>query len=131
MKGSMTIEISYIMPVVFLVFVMTVLCTFYFHDKCILHGIAYEAGIIGSQNHKSSESISTEELATTMIENNKNKFVLFDSFDMNITENNEWLIVEVWAKTDRFSISTSRSIPLVNHEKTVRNINKIGSIING
>lgn len=131
MKGSMTVEVAYIMPVVFLVFIMTILATFYYHDKCILHGIAYEAGMIGSRNYESSEAMDTEELEVIIVENNRNKLILFESFSIDMTTEEDWLIVDVYAQTDRFTISTSRSVPLVDQEKTIRDINKLGTIISG
>ena len=42
-KGSTTVEMAYVMPLIFLVFLIIVRTTFYYHDKSILDGMAYEA----------------------------------------------------------------------------------------
>ena len=47
-KGSTTVEMAYVMPLIFLVFLIIVRTTFYYHDKSILDGMAYEAVTTGN-----------------------------------------------------------------------------------
>ncbi len=48
-RGSATVEMAYMMPVIFLVFVSAIYMVFYLHDKNIVIGAAYETAIVGAQ----------------------------------------------------------------------------------
>ena len=41
LKGSMTVEMSFLMPIILLLLMNSILAAFYFHDKNILAGAAY------------------------------------------------------------------------------------------
>ena len=58
-KGSTTVEMAYVMPLIFLVFLIIVRTTFYYHDKSILDGMAYEAvttAVQTARNPKAKEA---------------------------------------------------------------------------
>lgn len=46
LKGSMTVEMSFLMPIILLLLMNSILAAFYFHDKNILAGAAYETAVI-------------------------------------------------------------------------------------
>lgn len=46
-RGSATVELTYMMPIIFLAFITTIYIIFYFHDKNILIGAAYETAVVG------------------------------------------------------------------------------------
>lgn len=48
-RGSATVEMAYMMPVIFLAFVSAIYMVFYLHDKNIVIGAAYETAIVGAQ----------------------------------------------------------------------------------
>jgi len=56
LKGSMTIEASYVVPIVFLVFVVIIYSTFYFHDKNIIKGSLYEVEAVIGQRERIEEA---------------------------------------------------------------------------
>ena len=47
-NGSFTIEASFVVPIVLMVFMASVYIIFYFHDKNILSGAVYETAVVGS-----------------------------------------------------------------------------------
>lgn len=47
-RGSATIEMVYCMSLFLLLFLLTVYSGFYFHDKNIVNGIAYEASVVAA-----------------------------------------------------------------------------------
>ena len=55
-KGSTTVEMAYVMPLIFLVFLIIVRTTFYYHDKSILDGMAYEAVTTAVQTARNPKS---------------------------------------------------------------------------
>ena len=66
-KGSTTVEMAYVMPLIFLVFLIIVRTTFYYHDKSILDGMAYEAvttAVQTARNPKAKDEAETTISAT-------------------------------------------------------------------
>ena len=47
-KGSTVVEMSYLAPVVLLVWMAVIFGLFYYHDKGILTGAAYETAVVTS-----------------------------------------------------------------------------------
>lgn len=64
MKASLMVETAYIMPVIFLSFLIGVYMLFYFHDKNILLGAGYETAVVGSEKVKWSEENIEKKMET-------------------------------------------------------------------
>lgn len=47
-QGVITVEMAYLMPIIFMVFVLIVYTSFYYHDKQILIGAAAETTAVGA-----------------------------------------------------------------------------------
>lgn len=52
-KGSAVVEMSYIIPMFLLIFVVITHTVFYYHDKMIMTGAACETAIVGAQMERS------------------------------------------------------------------------------
>ena len=60
-KGVITVELSYIIPIILSVFMVIIYTVFYFHDKNILIGAAAETAVLGAQlERKPDESGQTD-----------------------------------------------------------------------
>ncbi len=70
LKGSYTIEASFLMPMILTVIVMIIYLTFFLHDRTIMYSAAYTAAMRGSQLN-SGEDVYTqvEESGKKLIEN--------------------------------------------------------------
>lgn len=68
-NGSFTIEASFVVPIILMVFMASVYIIFYFHDKNILSGAAYETAVVGSER----KSYKKEELEAYFRRNRKGK----------------------------------------------------------
>ena len=51
-QGVITVEMAYLMPIIFMVFVLVVYTSFYYHDKQILIGAATETATVGAQQKR-------------------------------------------------------------------------------
>ncbi|RKQ30339.1 MULTISPECIES: TadE family protein [Clostridia] len=51
-QGVITVEMAYLMPIIFMVFVLVVYTAFYYHDKQILIGAAAETTTVGAQQKR-------------------------------------------------------------------------------
>lgn len=48
-RGVITVEMSYLIPIVLIIFLLVVYTVFYYHDKNILIGAASETAVTGAQ----------------------------------------------------------------------------------
>ena len=49
LRGSVTVEMAYILPTVIMIFLLIVYTVFYYHDKNILNAAAGETAVLGAQ----------------------------------------------------------------------------------
>ena len=57
LKGSTVVEMAYLMPVVLLCWMAVIFALFYYHDKNIIGGAAYETAIVGSEEWRWQKEI--------------------------------------------------------------------------
>ena len=48
-SGSTVVEMSYIMPLILLMFVLIIHTVFYFYDRAVLNGAAAETAVLGAE----------------------------------------------------------------------------------
>lgn len=120
LKGSTTIEMAYIMPVILLVFSVTIYCVFYLYDKNVLYATAYEGAIIGKSQYATTTGIVEEELEEFLIERSQNRLLFFtlDSLEIEIEE--ERVIIELQVEKGIMGMTITQSMPLVEQEAYVR-----------
>lgn len=119
-KGSMTIEMTYIMPVILLVFAVTIYCTFYLYDKNILCAIAYEGVVIGKNQYATATGIEEEELEKFPLENGENRLLFFVLDDVKIEVEEDAIGIDLHVEKGIMGITVSQSMPLVEQEAYVR-----------
>ena len=54
-RGSVTVEMSFLVPIIFSVIVVVIQILFYFHDKIILEGVVYETVTVCSGKDEITE----------------------------------------------------------------------------
>ena len=59
-QGSMTVEMSFLMPMVLFLIMGCILTAFYYHDKNILSGAAYETAVVGSTRREKKMELRME-----------------------------------------------------------------------
>ena len=77
LKGSMTVEMSFLMPIILLLIMSSILASFYFHDKNILAGAAYETAVAGSTKMREKDKVTEGELKSLFRERAGKKCILF------------------------------------------------------
>ena len=120
-NGSFTIEASFVVPIILMVFMASVYIIFYFHDKNILSGAAYEAAVVGSER----KSYKKEELEAYFRRRIKGKLIVFSDVKENIEVEKEEITVTCSAKKRRMKINVSASVKQTEPETYIRNVRKI------
>lgn len=120
-RASLTVETAYLMPLFFLMFILIMRMTFYFHDKAILYGAAYETASEGVETSRGAVN-SDFSLSDYFHKRLGRKMIYFGYADENITVGEEEIVVEAQASRKRMIISVRVKMPVTKPEKQIRMI---------
>ena len=125
LNGSMTVEMSFLMPMVLLLVMQCILAAFYFHDKNIISGAAYETAVVGSTKAREKDGARVGELETLFQERIEGKCILFSGADVSVGVSEEEITVTVHAARKGFRLSIVKKASLTDPEKQIRDIRRI------
>ncbi|MDD3403868.1 MAG: TadE/TadG family type IV pilus assembly protein [Hespellia sp.] len=120
-----TVEMAYIMPVVLLVFLAVVYTAFYFHDKNVLSGMAYETALIGAQTQRLPEEMKEEEMTGFFREHTAGKLILLSNPQVTVSRDTSYVIVKATASRRRMKINVEMKALIMEPEKFIRMIRKV------
>lgn len=124
LRGSMTVEMSFLMPMILFLIMGCILAVFYYHDKNILSGAAYETAIVGSTRARENDGIKEGELETLFEERSENKCILFAHPTAKITVGEEEIKVEVHAVKRWMKLSVAKKAAVTEPERYIRNLRR-------
>lgn len=117
-QGVITVEMAYLMPIIFMVFVLVVYTAFYYHDKQILIGAAAETTTVGAQQKRwPGESVVAEQFCRERI---GGKLILFAETEVTTSVTKEWVDVDIYARKKKMKLYIRQRAPVVNPEKKIR-----------
>ena len=117
--GSATVEMAYIMPLFFMVFLLIVSAVFFFHDKCVLYATAYETAVIGAQKERGKETNSERELAEHFHARIQGKLIFFAGAEVFVEQGLKTLTVRAEASRGSWKISTEQKAMLMGPEELI------------
>ena len=120
-KGSFTIEASVIVPTILMMFVVLVYLLFYFHDKNVLTGAAYETAAVGAER-KNYDERELQEFFRSRI---SGKLLLFSNVEEEIQIEKSQITVRCTARKKRMRVTVKMSANRTEPEKFIRDIRKI------
>ena len=77
LQGSITVEMSFLVPMILFLIMSCILAVFYYHDKNILSGAAYETAVVGSVKAREKDGVKEGELESLFHQRTGNKCILF------------------------------------------------------
>ncbi|WP_461811605.1 TadE family protein [Faecalimonas sp.] len=125
MKGSLMVEAAYILPVIFLSFILGVYMLFYFHDKNILLGAGYETTIVGSQKMKWNEENIEEKMSKFFRDRVRGKMIFFSKPKVTVQCKNNILSVDATVKKRKVILKVHQEKEIKTPEKYIRKKRKI------
>ena len=129
LKASTTIEMAYIMPLIFLVFISTVYMLFYLHDKNIIKGTAFEAAIICARQERLEEGSGQGEKYFT--ERIQGKLIFFAGSDAEIVKDKKEIIVRASASGKGMNIIIEERAAVTSPEEYIRDVRRVEKGIQG
>lgn len=98
-RGVITVELSYLIPIILVIFLTVIYTTFYYHDKNILIGAASETAVVGAQMERKPDAEGKTDLAGFYQERIQGKLILFSGAEASVNTSKKW--VEVSASAER------------------------------
>ena len=130
MRGY-TIEMSVLVPMVLVIIMTSVLGVFYFHDKAVLNGAAYETASVGATLAHEKEGASVEKLEQLFEERAEGKCIFFSAPKATISVTKNSVTVEANAKRKWMAGQVCKTMPVLTPEDTIRDLKNIGGALSG
>lgn len=121
-KASLTVEMSFIMPLILSVLLTCVLSLFYYHDKNIISGAAYETAVVGSTKARIKKD---DELHRLFSERVQGKCILFASAKADIQVTETEVRVVAAATKGGMRLLVEKRARITDPEKYIRDIRRV------
>ena len=120
LKGSTVVEMAYLMPVVLLCWMAVIFALFYYHDKNIIGGAAYETAIVGSEEWRWKKEIEDGKMEQYFQKRIENKLIFFDTVSVETAVVKDEFEVTAGAQKRKMRVSVKRSAALTVPEEKIR-----------
>ena len=118
LKASSVIEMSYIMPVFLLLFVIIIHTVFYYHDKAVIYGAAGETAAVGAQEERKKENVC--DLESFFRERVKGKLIYLKDTEVSVMKTSDEITVSVSAQRGILKIDACQTSRIVKPEQKIR-----------
>lgn len=120
LKGVITVEMSYILPMILSVLLLIIYTVFYFHDKNILIGAAAETTVLGAQIERKPDESGQTDLNGFCQKRIDGKLILFGVVSVEVEVTDKWVTVLAKADHGRMSLAIRQQAPILKPEKKIR-----------
>lgn len=129
LKGSATIEMAVIVPLILGILMLIIFTIFYFHDKNIITASLMEVVMISANKDHDKAELTVAEIEDAIAERIEDKCIFLQYSVEDIELSNEKIKVEVTAQKGRFKTRIYQSMPLLKPEKEIREEKRWKSIL--
>lgn len=139
MRGY-TVEMSFLMPVIMLLVMSSMYVFFYYHDKNVISGAAYETAVVGSNKAREKKNGKVENTGNgadaaelkTLFQNRVNgKCILLSEIHSQVSISEDEICVQAWASWKKLRLNVEKRAAVTEPEKKLREIKKIKELVNG
>ena len=135
LAGSLTVEMSLLMPLILLLLMSSILAVFYFHDKNILAGAAYETAAVAGTRAREEEGTEAGEMEALFRERAEGKCILFPTPSASVEITEAEVTVSARVSRGRFGLTVEKKMAVTHPEKEIRDRKRLidtgEAIING
>ena len=119
LKGSFTVEMAFLIPMILFLIMGCIRISFYYHDKNIIAGAAYETAV------REKDGISESELNALFKERVGRKCILFSRIRVQSSVGKDEIKVQAAARRKKMAISVESRAAVTEPEKYIRDIRRI------
>lgn len=117
-SGSSVIEMAYIIPLFFMIFVVIIHTVFYYHDKMIMTGAACETAIVGAQSERNRGMDS--DLDVFFKERLEGKLIYMTNPELQVIKTDNKVEAIACAEVGAMKIVIHEKADIVHPEKRIR-----------
>lgn len=126
-RGSFTIEASFLIPLILLVVGVVFHLLFYYHDKTVLLGMAHEVAAYGAGLEEADEDTLESYFASRI----KGKLMLFTKVENEISLEDDKVTVRCDASKGKLAVQVECAVNQTDPEDYIRSVRKIKKIGEG
>lgn len=121
-QGSTIVEMAYLMPVVLLAWMLIIFALFYYHDKSIVNGAAYETAVVSSEILHEEGELPEGKMERYFQERIRRKMLFFGGASVQISSEEDRVSVKARAAAKGLRISVERSAAVTVPEERIRKL---------
>lgn len=125
-SASFTVEMSVLMPMILFLIMGCILVVFYYHDKNILSGAAYETAVVGSTKMRERNGIKEEELEALLEERLRGKCILMTEVKACADISKKEIKIDASVSYGKMRIKVIKTAAVTEPEKQIRKKRRMG-----
>lgn len=129
-NGSTVVEAAYLFPLIMIVWMLILFALFYYHDKNILAGAAYETVVVGSELAHENE-IPEGRLSRYFQERIQGKLIFFGGASVVVNADQNCIEVSAKASAKNMSLAIEKRAAVTEPEKKIRKFRIAGQRLEG
>ena len=126
LNGMFTVEMAYIVPFILMVFFLSIMGIFYYHDKALTAAAAHETAAIAGTKAREKDEVTETIVSTIFEERIRGKCIVFDNPNVNAKVNKDQITVTADATKGRMKLSAAESSCITKPEEKIRSYRKLG-----
>ena len=127
LKGSITVEMSYVLPLIIAVIVLLINTVFYYHDKAVIIGAAGEVAEAAAEDIRINGKRDMDAMAKERI---GNKLIMLKVTDVKVDKKRGEAKVSIKASKGPFRTGVSIKAEVPYPEKALREKKKAEDLLN-
>ena len=126
LNGMFTVEMAYIVPFILMVFFLSIMGIFYYHDKALTAAAAHETVAIAGTKGREKDEVTETIVSTIFEERIRGKCIVFGNPSVNAKVNKDQITVTANATKGRMKLSAAESSCITKPEEKIRSYRKLG-----
>ena len=125
LNGMFTVEMAYIVPFILMIFFLSIMGIFYYHDKA-LTAAAHETAAIAGTKVREKDEVTETVVSTIFEERIRGKCIVFGNSSVNAKVNKDQITITADATKGRMKLSVAESSSITKPEEKIRSYRKLG-----
>ena len=121
-KASTVVEMAYLMPVVLLCWMLVVFALFFYHDKSVIAGAAYESAVMGTELWAEETGYRSSKIEDYFRERINGKLLFYRNVEVRIMVDQAEIRVEAEAVKYLMMLHVEEQAAVTQPEKVVRDM---------
>ncbi len=130
MRGY-TVEMSFLMPIILLLIMSSIFGVFYYHDKNIISGAAYETVAVSSTKAREKGGVDESEVEAVFRERLGNKCILFGRIAVSAAVRRNEVEITGTASKRGMKMSVTKRMKITEPERKIRDIRRMKKLGDG